>query len=78
MDDFINVTKENPQVQIKINDKLVKYKRLSCIYQSKIGYDTLIQNVFFKELLNLLAATIQDIDIEIKLKNSRIKYLQSR
>ena len=34
-----------PQVQIKLKDVLDKFKRLPLNYQSKIGYDTLIQNV---------------------------------
>ena len=42
MDDFINVTKKDPPVQIQLNDMLVKYNRLSYNYQSNRGYDTLI------------------------------------
>ena len=47
-DDFINIIKKGPLVRIKINDMLVNYDRLPYNYQSKIGYDTLIQNVFLK------------------------------
>ena len=57
---------------------LKRYKRLPIEYQSNIGYDTLIQNVILKELNNIMAATIVDIDIELKMKISRIKYLESR
>ena len=45
MDDFINVIKKDPQIGIKINDMLDRYMRLAYNYQSKIGYDSLIQNV---------------------------------
>ena len=45
-------------------------------HQSKIGYDTLIQNVILKELINIKVTTITDLDIEIKKKNSRKKYLE--
>ena len=44
MEDFKNVIKRDPKVQTKIKDMLDKYKRLPYKYQSKIGYDNLIQN----------------------------------
>ena len=50
MDDFINVMKKSPKVQIKIKDMLDKCNRLPYNCESKIGYDTLIQNVLLKEL----------------------------
>ena len=78
MDDFINVIKKDLKVQTKINDMLDRYNRLPYKYQSKIGYDTLIQNVILKELLNIMSTSITDLDIELKMKISRIKYLESR
>ena len=57
---------------------LDRYNRLTFNYQSKIGYDNLIQNVVLKELINIMGATIKDIDIELKLKISRIKYSESK
>ena len=78
MDGFWIAIKRDPQVQIKIKDILVEYNRLPYKYQSKIGCDTLLQNVIFKEMINLMASTIADLDIELKLKISRIKYLEKR
>ena len=52
---------------------LDRYNRLRYIYQSKIGYDTLIQNVILKDLLNIMSTTITDLDLELKQKNNRIK-----
>ena len=49
MEDFINAIKKDPKVRIKINDTLDRYNRLPYKYQSKIGYDTLIQNDILKE-----------------------------
>ena len=37
MDDFINVIRKDPEVRVKINDVLDRYKRLPYNYQSKIG-----------------------------------------
>ena len=55
---------------------LNRYNKLPYIYQSEIGYDILIQNVILKELLNMMATTITDLDREFNLKISRIKFLE--
>ena len=78
MEAFINVIRKDPKVRIKINDTLDRYMKLPYKYQSKIGYDTLIQNIILKELINILGTTITDLDIELKLKISRIKYLEDK
>ena len=52
MEAFVNVIKKDHEVRVKINDSLDRYMRLPYKYESKIGYDTLIQNNFFKELIN--------------------------
>ena len=56
---------------------LDRYNRITYNYQSKIGYDTLIENVILKELLNFLGTTKTDLDIELKMKISNINYLES-
>ena len=75
---FINVIKRDPQVQIKVKDNSDKYIKLHTNYQLKKWYDTLIQNVVPKEMINLMRIIIVDIDIGLKMKISRIKYLESR
>ena len=74
--DFVNVIRKDPEVRIKINDMLDRYNRLPYKYQSKIGYDSLIQNVILEELINIMGTTITDL--EFKMKISRIKYLESK
>ena len=69
MDGFMIVIKRDPRVQIKIKDILDKYIRLPYKYRSKIGYDTLIQNVIPKEVINIMGTTIVEIDIELKNEN---------
>ena len=71
MDDFVNVIKKDLKVRIKINDMLSRYNRLPYNYQSKILYDTLIQNVILKDLINIMGTTITDLEIESKMKISR-------
>ena len=78
MDDFINLIKKDPKVRNKINDVLDRYNRLPYYYQSKLRYGTLIQNVILKESNNIMGTTLADLDIELKLKNSRMEDLERR
>ena len=78
MDDFLDVIKRDQQIQIKIGDILDIYNELPLKYQSNIGYDTLIQIDILKELLNLMGSTIVDVDIKLKMKNIRTKYLKNK
>ena len=78
MEALINVIKEDLQVQYKINDILDRYMRLTYIHRSRIGYDTLIQNNILKDIKNLMSTTIKDLDIELKMKISRIEYLERK
>ena len=75
---FVNVIRKDPKIRIKINDTLDRYMRLSLEYQSKIRYDTVIQNTILKELIIIMSTTIADLDIELKMKISRNKYLESK
>ena len=77
MEAFVKVIRKDRKVRIKINDTLDRYMRLPYNYQSKIGYDCLIQNIILKELINIMSMTIIDSDIELKMKISRIKYLEN-
>ena len=74
----MNVIKRDPKVQTKIKDMLQKINREPFNYQSKIGYDTLIQTVFREKMIKSMATTIVDIDEELKVKTSRIDYLESK
>ena len=77
MDAFINLFKKDSEVRIKISNILDRYNRIPLEYQSKIGYDSLFQNVILKELVNIMNTTIPDSDLEIKMKISRIIFLES-
>ena len=78
MDGFIIVIRKDPKVRIKINDLLVRYTRLSLSYQPKIGYDALIQNVNLKELINIMGTTITGLDMDLRIKISRIQHLECK
>ena len=76
--DFINVIKKDSQVCIKINNMLDRYNRLSYNHKIEIVYDNLIHNIILKELINIMAIMITDLDMELKMKISKIKYLESK
>ena len=75
---FVNVIRKDPKVRVKINEMLDRYSGLTYNYQSKIGYDCLIQNVILKKFKNIMGTTITDLDMELKMKISRIKGLVNK
>ena len=78
MEAFINVIKKDPFVCIKINNMLDRYNRLIYDRKIEIVYDNLIQNIILKELINIMSVMIRDLDMELKMKISRIKYLENK
>ena len=78
MDAFVNVIKKDPFVCIKVNNMLDRYNRLTYDRKIEIVYDNFIQNIILKELINIMSVIITDMDIELKMKISRIKYLESK
>ena len=77
MDAFINVNKKDPFVYMKINNMLDRYNRLTYDRKIEIAYDNLIQNIILKELIKIMSIIISDLDMELKMKISRIKYLEN-
>ena len=78
MDAFVNVIRKDPQVRISINDALERYLRLTYKYESKIGNDCLIQKNILDELIKILGTIITELDIELKMESSRIKFLENK
>ena len=77
MEAFIDVIKKDHFICMKINNMLDRYNRLTCDRKNEIVYDNLIQNIILKELINIMSVMIRDLDTELKMKISRIKYLES-
>ena len=78
MEAFVNVIKKDPFVCLKINNMLDRYNRLTNDHKIEIVYDNLIQNIILKELINIMSIMISDLDMELKMKISRIKYLENK
>ena len=64
MEAFIKVIKKDPKIRNNINTMLDRYMSLPYEFQSKIRYNSLIQNVILKELINIMS-------LKIKLKNKK-------
>ena len=77
MEAFINVIKKDYFVCMKITNMLDRYNRLTYDHKNEIVYDNLIQNIVLKELINIMSIMISDLDIELKMKISGNKYLES-
>ena len=77
MEAFINVIKKDLFLCNKINNMVDRYNRLTYDYKSEIAYDNLIRNMIPKEIINIMSIMISDLDMEIKMKISRINYLES-
>ena len=77
METFINVIKKDPFVCMKINKMLDRYNRLTYDHKIEIVYDNSIQKIILKELINIMSIMISDLDMELKMKFSRINYLES-
>ena len=77
MEAFINVIKKDYFVCININIMLDRYNRLIFDHKIEIVCHNLIQNIILKELINIMSIMISDLDIELKMKISRSKYLKS-
>ena len=77
MDAFINVIKKKDSKR-RVGKKYIldRYNRLPLEYRSKIGYNTLIQNVILQELMNIMGTAITDVDIDLKMKFCIIKFLK--
>ena len=77
MEAFINVIKKDSFICMKINNMLDRYNRLTYDRKVEIVNDNLIQNIIPKEVINIMSIMISDLDKEIKMKFSRLNYLES-
>ena len=63
---------------MKINNILDRYNRLTNDQIIEIVYDNLIQNIILNELIKIMSIMITDLVVELKMKISRIEYLEKK
>ena len=73
----MNVIEKDPFVCMKIKNMLDRYNRLTYDQRNEIVNDNLIQNNILEELIIIISIMISDLDMELKIQISRIKYLES-
>ena len=78
MSDFIKIIKKDSKIQDDISQIVDKYNNGSYATRSKIGQNALIQSSVFKQAINIMVETINDMDIEIEEKDDKIIFLENK
>ena len=78
MTDFIEIIQKDTKVQNDISNIIDKYNNQSYATRSKLGENALIQSSIYKEAINIMGDTINDMDIEIVQKDNKISFLENK
>ena len=65
MTDFIKIIQKDSKIQDNISQVIDKYDNQSYATKSELGRNALIQSNIYKEAINIMRETINDMDIEI-------------
>ena len=78
MTDFIEIIQKDTKIQNDISNIVNKYNNQSYATKSILGKNALIQSDIYKEAINILGDTIDDLDIEIEQKDNKISFLENK
>ena len=78
MSDFIRIIQKDVKIQNEISDIIDKYNNQSYATKSKLGEHALIQSNIYKEAINIMGETIEDMDILIEQKDNKNFYLENK
>ena len=78
MSDFIEIIQKDSKIQNDISNIVDKYNNQSLATRSKLGQNALIQSSIYKEAINIMGDTINDMDIEIEQKENKISFLENK
>ena len=78
MTDFIGIIQKDTKIQNEISNIIDKYNNQSFATRSKLGENALIQSSVFKEAINIMGDTINDMDMEIEQKDKKISFLENK
>ena len=78
MTDFFEIIQKDSKTQDNISQTFDKYNNQSYATRSKLGQNALIQSSIFKEAINIMGDTINDMDIEIEQKDNKINFLEDK
>ena len=78
MTDFIEILQKDSEIQNDISNIIDKYNNQSYATRSKLGENPLIQSSIYKEAINIMGDTINDMYVEIKQKDNKISFLENK
>ena len=78
MTDFIEIIQKDTKIQNDITNIVDKYNTQSYATESILGKNALIQSSIYKEAINIMGDTINDMDIEIEQKDNKISFLEKK
>ena len=78
MTDFIEIIQKDTKIQNDISNIVNKYNNQSYATKSILGKHALIQSSIYKEAINIMGDTIDDMDIEIEQKDNKISFLENK
>ena len=78
MTDFIQIIQKDSKIQNDISNIVDKYNNQSYATKSILGEIALIQNSIYKEAINIMADTINDMDVEKVQKDNKISFLENK
>ena len=78
MTDFIGIIQKDTKIQNEISNIIDKYNNQSFATRSKLGENALIQSSVYKEAINIMGDTINDMDKEIEQKDNKISFLEKK
>ena len=78
MTDFIEIIKQDDKIKNNILQVVDKYNKQSYETRSILGQKALIQSSIFKEAINIMGDTINDMDVEMEENDNKINFLENK
>ena len=78
MTDFIEIIQKDTKIQNDISNFVDKYNNQSYATKSILGKNALIHSSIYKEAINIMGDTINDMDVEIEQKDNKISFLENK
>ena len=78
MTNFIEIIEKDTKIQDEILQTVEKYNNESFSTRSQKGQNALIQSKVFKQAIEIMGDTIDDMDIEIEQKDNKISFLENK
>ena len=74
MTDFIEIIQKDTKIQNDISNIVDKYNNQSYATKSILGKNAIIQSSIYKEAINIMGDTMNDMDVEIEQKDKKYRF----